>query len=97
LYYNGKNLKQGYTKAVKYYEKACEGGHNMACVATGFLYYEGAGVKHRIVLGQSVFLCELVILELPLAALCAVFYNMKEFVYINTTKKHLSILKKAVT
>ena len=45
LYYDGQGVKQDYTKAREWWEKAAAQGKVSAQYNLGFLYYDGQGVK----------------------------------------------------
>ena len=41
LYYNGRGVKQDYSQAKTYYEKACNLNEGLGCSSLGVLYYNG--------------------------------------------------------
>ena len=45
MYEEGKGVKQDDSKALKFYQKACDLNNGTGCSDLGFMYKEGKGVK----------------------------------------------------
>jgi TPR repeat protein len=47
MYFNGDGVEQNTARAVRLFEKGCDGGNALGCANLGFMYSKGNGVEQN--------------------------------------------------